>query len=264
MASARVACHDADMTVQVSAERLVELLRLLEEADRVELKLTVPASQRRATVDALDLDPLDAQLRQVFFLDTPALTLYEHGVVVRARRTHARPDDTVVKLRPVVPHELPSKLRARQQFGVEVDAMPGGFVCSASYKGTLGVDDVKAAAAGARALRKLFSKGQRAFYEQHAPDGLALDDLTILGPITVAKLNTVPAGFARKLVGELWMYPDGSQIIELSTKCMPPEAFDVAARALAFLTEKGVEVTGEQHTKTKAALEFFAAAAQPS
>ena len=49
------------------------------------------------------MDPLQAEIRQVFFFDTPELTLQEHGVVVRGRRTQRKGDDTVVKLRPVVP-----------------------------------------------------------------------------------------------------------------------------------------------------------------
>ena len=46
-------------------------------------------------------------------------------------------------------------------------------------------------------------------------------------------------------------------ILELSTKCAPSETFQVAAEARAFLTQKGVELTGEQQTKTKKALEYF-------
>ena len=46
-------------------------------------------------------------------------------------------------------------------------------------------------------------------------------------------------------------------ILELSTKCAPSEAFQVAAETRAFLTQSGVDVTGEQETKTKKALEYF-------
>jgi hypothetical protein len=53
------------------------------------------------------------------------------------------------------------------------------------------------------------------------------------------------------------MYPDGSQIVELSTKARPDEVFQVVAEAKAFLVNAGVDLTGEQQTKTKTALEFF-------
>ena len=71
----------------------------------------------------------------VHFFDTPDLALEQAGVVVRARRTQGKPDDTVVKLRPVVPAELPARLRKLPEFVVEVDAMETGFVCSGSMKG---------------------------------------------------------------------------------------------------------------------------------
>jgi hypothetical protein len=246
----------AEATPNLTEEQVQELSTLIGGADSVELKLTVPEADQRSTIRALSLDPLDAEIRQVFFFDTPDLTLNSNGLVVRARRVQLKGDDSVVKLRPVVPNELPKKLRRTPGFGVEVDAMPGGFVCSASMKRSM---DPKVAdvVAGEKKLSKLFSKDQRAFYAEHAPEGVELDELTILGPIFVLKLRYVPKGFARKMVVELWLYPDGSRILELSTKCPPKEAFKVAAEARAFLTEHGVDLSGEQQTKTRTALEFF-------
>jgi hypothetical protein len=86
-------------------DQLVELLGLIEGADTVELKLTVPDADRRETLEALGVDPLDSVLRQIYFFDTRELDLEDAGLVVRARRTQGKPDDSVVKLRPVVPGE---------------------------------------------------------------------------------------------------------------------------------------------------------------
>ena len=201
---------------------------------------------------------MEAQIRQVFFFDTPELTLNQSGVVVRARRIQGKGDDSVVKLRPVVPAELAPELRASPAFGVEVDAMPGGFVCSGSMKAALPATHVRGAMQGERPFRKLFTKEQRAFYAEHAPEGLAIDDLSVLGPIFVLKGKFAPSELGRKLVAEVWLYPDGSRLLELSTKCLPGEAFQVAAESRAFLTGKGVDLGGEQETKTRKALEFFA------
>src|SRR5262245_40105035 len=245
-------------TRALTDEQLVKMLALIRDADTVELKLTIPSDDHRGVVRALDADPLEAQIRQVFFFDTPDLSLNKAGVVVRARRVQGKGDDSVVKLRPVVPSELPADLREDPLFGVEVDAMPGGFVCSASYKGVPRSLPVRDAIHAKGPYRKLFSKGQRAFFTAHAPEGVEIDDLAVLGPIFVLKLRMKPRDYGRKLVGELWLYPDGSRIIELSTKCAPSEAFDVAAESRAFLVERGVDLSGEQQTKTRTALEFFA------
>jgi hypothetical protein len=246
-------------TQRLTDAQLAEMLALTSHADSVELKLTVPDSERRATVTGLGMDPLEAQIRQVFFFDTPDLRLNKAGVVVRARRVQGRGDDTVVKLRPIVPGELPPSVRNAKTMVVEVDAMPGGYVCSASFKGAIGAGDaVRQVAAGDRAIRKLYSKQQRAFYEAHAPEGLGLDDLSVLGPINVLKLKFTPKGFNRRLVAELWLYPDGERILELSTKCAPNEGFQVATEARAMLADRGVDLYGEQQTKTKTALDYFA------
>ena len=118
----------------LSPAQLGEVLELLKGADSVELKLSVPDGDRRSTVAALALDPLQAQIRQVVFFDTPDLLLNQHGVVVRGRRVQGKAGDSVIKLRPVVPDQLPARLRRDPMFGVEVDAMPGGFVCSSTLK----------------------------------------------------------------------------------------------------------------------------------
>jgi hypothetical protein len=248
---------------RLSDEQLTEVVKLVRHADSVELKLTVPEMDRQSAAPALGMDPLDAQVRQVFFFDTPDLRLSEAGVVVRARRVQRKGDDTVVKLRPIVPDEVPSKWRKLEDFGIEVDAMPGGFVCSASLKRSLRTPRVKEVLAGDLPRRKLFSKEQRALFADRAPEGIELEDLSVLGPIFVLKLKSLPRRFQRKLVGELWLYPDNSQIIELSTKCAPGEAFQVAAELRAFLMDCGVDVSGEQETKTRKALEFFAGRLQP-
>jgi hypothetical protein len=241
---------------KLSDSELVEMLSLMKGADSVELKLTIPESSQRSTLEALGMDPLGAQVRLVHFYDTPDLTLESQGVVVRARRVAQKGDDSVIKLRPVVVSDLPDELRESPACVVEVDAMPGGHVCSASVKGTPRTS-VRDVAQGAAPLRKLFSKEQRAFFAEHAPEGVGFEDLSLLGPIFVLKVKATPPDFARKMVVELWLYPDGARILELSTKCAPDEAFQVAAEGRAFLTDRGIEIGGPQTTKTRKALEFF-------
>jgi hypothetical protein len=243
---------------QLSNEHLTELLELMADADSVELKVTLPEHEHRSAVDALGLDPLDAQIRQVYFFDTPDLRLQQSGLAVRARRIQGRSGDTVVKLRPVAPHDLPEDLRRSAGMNVEVDAMPGHYVCSASMKGKIPNEQVRAAARGERPIKKLFSKEQRSFFADHAPEGLALDDLRILGPTFVLKLVLRPPALGRRLVAEVWLLQDGSRILELSTKSAPAEAFRAAVETRAFLEGHGLDLSDDPHTKTKATLEFFA------
>jgi hypothetical protein len=247
----------------LSDEQLVQLLYLMKGSDSVELKATVPAPHQRSTLAALSIDALAAQIRQVWFYDTPDLALDTAGVVVRARRLQGRGGDSVVKLRPVAPIDVPDTLRQSPNMRVEVDALPGGFVCSAALKRTFDDDqEVRRVAAGETKIRKLFSKEQRAFYEQHAPSGVELDDLAVLGPIFVLKTRFTPPELGQRLVAELWFYPDGSRILELSTRTTSTAAFQAAAEIRGFLALKGVDLSGEQQTKTRYALDFFAGEAK--
>jgi hypothetical protein len=245
--------------------QLGSLMRLIKGADSVELKVTVSADQHRATIRGLPIDPVEAQPRQVFFFDTPDLALNNAGLVVRARRIQGGRGDTVIKLRPVEPDQLPADLRKQADFNVEVDALPGGFVCSASYKGRSTGQEIREAVGGKLPIRRLFSKTQRGFYREHAPEGLDLDSLLVLGPTFLLKSRFPvksgfdPNGSERLLVAEMWLYPDGSRILELSTKCLPADAFAVAMEVRAYLAGRGIDLGGVQQTKTRTALEYYAA-----
>jgi hypothetical protein len=248
----------ATRTPALPDAQLAELLSLLRGSDSVELKLTVPPAQQREAIRELGLDPLDVQVRQVMFFDTPDLALDRAGVVVRARRIQGRPGDSVVKLRPLDPERVDQDVRRLSGFGVEVDAIPGGFVCSGRLKGEADSDAIRRVQLGERAVRKLYSKEQRALFKAHAPDGIGLDDLAVLGPIFVLKLKWQAPELGRKMVAEMWLYPDGDRIFELSTKCLPAEAFQAAAEARVYLSGHGIDMSGDQQTKTRTALQFFA------
>ncbi len=257
--------REAAPAPRLSDADLARVAALIKDADSVELKVTIPTESQVATIRGLPMDPVEAQPRQVFFFDTPDLALNQAGLVVRARRIQGGRADTVVKLRPVVPNELPPELRREVGFNVEVDVLPGGYVCSASLKGRSTGQEVRDVVEGKVPLRRILSKVQRALYAQHAPEGLELDALRPLGPTFILKSRfPAPAAFSpeptgRLMVVELWLYPDGSRILELSTKCLPREAFQVAMEARAYMATQGIQIDSVQHTKTRAALEFYAA-----
>ena len=243
---------------RLTDDQLKDVLRLAKGADSIELKLTVPASGQRSALAALGIDALDAQIRQVFFFDTPDLTLFNHGVNLRARRVQGKGEDSVVKVRPVEPDNLDKEWRRSPNMKVEVDAMPGGYVCSASLKGRPTDGDTRKVHLGGLSPRRLFSKEQREFFEVHAPEGVTWDDLVVLGPIFALKVVFTPAGFDRKLTAELWFYPDGKRILELSTKAAPAEFLQAATEARLFFHDLGIDLLSAQETKTKSTLQFFA------
>jgi hypothetical protein len=243
----------------LSPEELAKVFELSKGSTSIELKLSIPATGHRATIKSLKLDPVEAQPRQAFFFDTSNLDLFKAGVVVRARRIQGGRGDTVVKLRPVDPDKVDPELRRSASFKIELDAMPGGFVCSASFKGVCTGREVLDMTAGKMPLSSLFSKGQRAFYKAHAPAGITMDSLVTLGPVFLLKSRHQPKDYDRVVTVEMWLYPDGSRILEVSTKCLPQETFQAIAEFKAYLASCGIALSGAQEPKTRAALEYFQA-----
>jgi hypothetical protein len=242
---------------ELSRSQIDEVVTLLRDVGSVELKLVAPMHTHRATIAKIGLDPIEAEIRQVYFFDTPNLDLNKAGVVVRARRIQGGAGDTVVKLRPVDPAAIDKELRRSESFKTEVDVVPGGFVCSGSFKGRCTAQEVRDAVGGKMPLDTLFSKEQRAFYKAHAPKGVALRGLATFGPTFVLKARVWVKELKRRLVVEMWLFPDGSRNLEISTKAEPAEALQVAADVKAYLRQVGIDLTGNQQTKTRAAMEFF-------
>ena len=242
---------------RLSSKEMATVLRLLKDSGSVELKLTVPAEGHRAAARSIGLDAVEAQPRQAYFFDTPDLALNRAGIILRARRFQGGKGDTVVKFRPVDPAKIDPELRRSDSFKVELDAMPGGFVCSASFKGSCDGSEVADVAAGAMPLRSLFSKEQLAFFDARAPKTIRMDKLVVLGPILLLRAKHNAKEIGRNVVVELWIYPDGSHVFEVSTKCEPRDAFQVAAEFRAYLAERGIAEGAAQESKTRTALMYF-------
>ena len=78
-----------------------------------------------------------------------------------------------------------------------------------------------------------------------------------MGPIAVQKWKIDARKLGHEVVVERWRLPDKSDLVELSIKVAPGEATAAADSFLAFLEAVGLEVGGDQQTKTRGALTFF-------
>ena len=76
----------------------------------------------------------------------------------------------------------------------------------------------------------------------------------------LATIEATPALRLTRVHKRRARYTVGGCMSELSTKCGTSEAFQVAAEARAFLAGRGIEVSGEQQTKTRKALDYFSEA----
>lgn len=242
------------------ADQLGGLLAILPDVDAVELKLSVPDTDHRSALRSLGIDAMTAEIRQVAFVETPDLRLFDAGLVVRVRRTQRKPGDTTVKLRPMLPADVPEGLRELPGFKVEVDASPQGYTCSCSLTAEVSDKRVKGLMAGERGLLDVLTEEQRGVLLGRLPEGVEPSDLVVLGPLTLLKAKFEDPSYPRKMVAELWFLPDGSRILELSAKCTPTEAFQAAAETKIFLAGYGLDLGAPQEMKTRSALAALAAA----
>jgi hypothetical protein len=241
------------------AEELEQLLHLITGSDSVELKVSVPDSDRSPVLNALGIDPLTAVIRQIAFIDTPDLRLNSAGVIMRVRRTQQRPPDLTVKLRPVDPETLDPEVRRSKAAVVEVDASPTGFVCSCAVKQEILDERARQVLAGRTDVDDLLNRPQRDVIAGTAAAGVPAEDLRSLGPIHVLRARFVPEDFGRRMTAELWFLPDNTRMLELSTRCTTAEAFQVAAETRVYLARHGVDVNAPQDTKTATSLRTLAA-----
>ncbi len=247
-------------TPTYDADRLAQLLEILPGADAIELKLSIPQVEQRTVLDRLGIDSLDAEIRQVAFLDTPDLRLSAAGVVLRARRTQRKPADLTVKLRPMLPADVPAGLRGHKGFKVEVDASPSGYTSSCSLSAEVPDHKIKDLMTGNRRVSRLLSDAQRPMLLDRMPEGLDVDELQVLGPVHLLKCKFAPGGDrTKKMVAEFWLLPDGGRILEISTKSPTEQAFRAAAEAKVFLAQHGADLGAPQEMKTQSVLATFAA-----
>jgi hypothetical protein len=240
-----------------SGEHLLKVLELLKGSTTFEAKVVVPDWSHRAAIKGLGFDPVDVVPRQIYFFDTPELALNKAGIIIRARRFSGGRGDTVVKLRPVDPVLVDPELRHSKSFKIELDVMPGGYICSASFKGVSTSAEVLEVVEGRKSIALIFSKGQRAFFKVHAPAHFDVDKMVPMGPVFILRHKYAHGDFRQPITVELWLYPDGSRIFEVSTKGPPTEAFQVAAEFRAFVTKCGIPLEKPTVTKTGSAIKFF-------
>ncbi len=240
------------------------------DVDRVEVKVIVAREhhERATSVLAGELSPVET--RRVWFLDSPDLRLYRRGLVLRTRTIH-RPGtagphaDVVVKLRSATAPDLSAEVYRWPGLSVDLDALPDTASWSAALKHVRDEDEVLTALEGTSHLRTLFTPEQSAFLRaglgsaDFGPGDIDVDELMVLGPAVVTKMRAgrrCSSGAATTI--ECWHYPDGSQVVEISTASRPSQAVRVAAQTARMLTEHGIRRSRAQRTKTYTALAQFA------
>ena len=176
----------------------------------VEMKITARARDEDEVLEALERAHIKPEAREVYFFDTRELTLFEAGIVLRARLVHDGADDSTVKLRPVDPKTIGERWKDDEKLEFEVDAVGDNYVSSAKLSADQDRGEIDDVVQGRRSMRSLFSGDQEEFLDDHAPGGAGVewDRLRPLGPVKVHKWEVEPKELGYEVTVEEWVLPD--------------------------------------------------------
>jgi hypothetical protein len=172
---------------------------------------------------------------------------------------HGDECDSTVKIRPVVPKRIAPEWSKNSGFKVEADAVGPKVVRSASFTIAQKPKEVREVESGGRPIAKLFSGEQEDFLKAMSPIQIDFATLVPLGPVVVLRWKFRHEGLPWELCAEEWRLPDGRDVIEISIKAKQAEAAAAQAALESFLAELGIAPETRQQTKTRTALEYFAA-----
>jgi hypothetical protein len=227
--------------------------------DAVEIKCTIRPDQELRAERSMEVDEDTADVRLIYFYDTPGLDLFNAGVALRARLVKGEADDSTVKFRPVEAGSVAGDWHRLNGFKLEADWVGDRVVCSASLTVLQKRDEIDEVAKGKRAIGKLFSTDQERFLSEFYKGSIGFEKLSVMGPIRVLRWKPKQhENFPHELTLEEWRLPNGDDLVEVSIKAPPNEALKARKEFEAHLKGLGLDPKGAQETKTRTALEYFA------
>lgn len=238
----------------------------------VELKVTLGGTQVDAGLREFNLDPSDAERREIFFCeradvhgDRIMLPLLARGIILRVRQILGSPDDSTVKLRgPEGSVDPDLWSRRTQAFGdvarIEGDWTADRHLVSASLDSEVEggrIDEV--VADRPHQPRRLLSDAQA---ELLADLLVGLDGVVILDPVHARKWKRGAGRLGAEVVAELWELDDGLRFLELSMRVDVDDDPGRAQRRLEdSVRDRGLVIDAQQQTKSSNVLERLVKAA---
>ncbi len=231
---------------------------LLEGAEAIEIKATIPHAQVAKALARYKLTTKNDRERFIYFFDTPRLELFASGIIARARRIIGDEHDSTIKFRPVDAAKVAKRWRKFRDFKIEADASEKSIVKSASLTMPVARGLIKRVVAGQKGIPALFTSEQEAFLKEMAGRVPDLSKLAVLGPLNAERWDFEDPACPWPITAELWRRADGATLMEVSVKAPATQGAAVMAGFMAFLAEVGAERDKGQQAKTRWAIDYYA------
>ena len=236
-----------------------KVARAVAGAEAIEIKATIPDHQVGGALARFGLTQTNDEERYIYFFDAPGLDLMRAGIIARARRVVGGDHDSTVKFRPVDPASVDRKWHKYKEFKIEVDASEAALVRAASFSMPVAKGLIKRVASGRKPVAALFTPAQEAFLGTVAGRGIEFERLAVLGPLKAQRWQFEDPACPWPITAELWTRADGARLMEVSIKAPIVQAAVAVGGFMAFLAEVGAERDKNEQTKTRWAVEYYAA-----
>jgi len=240
-----------------------KVARAVAGADAIEIKATIADHQVSGALGHFGLTANNDEERFIYFFDTPGLDLLGAGIVARARRVVGDAHDSTVKLRPVDPAKVEPKWRKYKDFKIEVDASEVRLVKSASFSMPVAKGLIKRVASGDKPIAAVFTGAQEEFLKTMAGRAIDFTRLALLRPLKAQRWQFEDPACPWPITAELWEREDGARLMEVSIKAPIVQAAVAVGGFMAYLAEVGADRDKNEQTKTRWALEYYAAKLRP-
>jgi hypothetical protein len=241
-----------------------KVARAVAGAEAIEIKATVPDHQVSAALARFGLTTRNDEERLIYFFDTPTLDLLAAGIIARARRVIGDEHDSTVKFRPVDPATIGAQWRKYRDFKIEVDASEKAMTKSASFSMPVDKGVIRRVAAGDKPIEAVFTPEQEEFLTTVAQRKIDFTTLAVLGPLKAQRWRFEDPACPWPLTAELWQREDGRTLMEVSIKAPIVQAAVAIGGFMAYLAEVGAERDDSEQTKTRWAMDYYAAKLRPS
>jgi hypothetical protein len=219
---------------------------------RAEVQMNLCA-EPDAIIRALDLRPEGAAPVEAWYFDSPALGLFERGVVVRLRRGESGAELTIKVADQDCPAIDPALLPPASG-KCEYDLHGADLKGAVSLNNSLDEATTRALLAGDRPLAATLSSVQARYLQQATAAWPLPAGIRVMGPVHIQPYRAA----GERYVVEMWQLPTGRRYTEISRKTAFADAMKLRGQIEAKLAKAGVPPCADQSSQAGSKLRTLA------
>jgi len=182
-----------------------------------EVHVDVLSNESALFIKGLKLASYTSDAESIYFFDTSNLTLYNDGLIFRARIEPGTNGNVMAKLRPCNQSLVPSSVSSASGYKVNYDLMETQNVLDCTISQTVTNALIKSVAKGTASIKSLFNANQLALAKV-ADSSINYSSLEVLGPIAAtsySSINLTGLNYGSAISATIWNWDNEVVSLEL-------------------------------------------------